>query len=227
MVLLKFSTLGWYLRVFFFWKFHLNGPDAYTRERLIENTTFACIKKENLSATQLRSFSRMTLCTTWLRPAPISQTDIFSKSAQICPIYQAFEKHLARHVFGADSLGLAAAPWPSSICAEPAPAARRAGGQEAARLPPTPAAPVPALCSCLPACCSCHRLPTRLLNTGRLNTAFSFSAHPSFCYIPHLSAHCCKSQLCLKRAVVSFKALPGCFDGTFSLPAATLGICRE
>lgn len=151
---------------------------AYRRERLIEYITSAYSKKENLLATQLRSPSRITLWTTWLRPAPISQTDAFSKSAQICPIYQAFEKNLTWCVFGADSLGLAASPRPSSIHAH------RAGSQEAA--------PAPALCSCLPACCSYHRLPTRLLNTGGLNIAFSLTTHPSFGHIHHLSAYCCK-----------------------------------
>lgn len=175
----------------FFWKFHLNGPDAYTRERLIENITFAYIKKENLSATQLSSFSRMTLWTTWLRPAPISQTfsQNLPKSAQFI---KPLKKNLAWHVFSADWLGLAAAPQPSSICAEPVPGACRASSQEAARLPLAPTAPMPALCSCLPVCCSCHRLPTWLLNTGRFNAAFSLTAHPSFCHIHHLSAHCCK-----------------------------------
>lgn len=47
-----------------------------TRERLIENITFAYIKKANLSATQLRSFGRMTAWHMWLKSVPTSQTDI-------------------------------------------------------------------------------------------------------------------------------------------------------
>lgn len=185
LVLLKFSTPDWYLQAIFSWKFHLNGTDAYTREGLTENITFAYIKNKTFSAAQLRSFSRITM---WLRPAPISQTDIFSKSAQLCSVYQAFGKSLARCMFSADPLGTAAVPHLCQARASCLPGWWPRGCRPAT----APAAPVPTLLSRLLTSCSFHGLPIWLLNMGRLNAAFSLPAYPSFFHICHLSAHCCQ-----------------------------------